>query len=135
MSNLEADEELGQMRNQEPVDLMLLSINLVNDFQPQAYDTEKKIEIDKESFKRFLAQKKVKAEKNLVAQALSNLLENAVKYADPRTTIDVRAKKVDGIGVSVSSIGMHFSQADEDKLFQRGFRGAAAKQKVAAGTG
>jgi two-component system, OmpR family, sensor histidine kinase CreC len=98
MSNLEADEELGQMRNQEPVDLMLLSINLVNDFQPQAYDTEKKIEIDKESFKRFLAQKKVKAEKNLVAQALSNLLENAVNYADPRTTIDVRAKKVDGIG-------------------------------------
>src|SRR6266481_55466 len=39
MSNLEADHELGQFREQpEPVDPMLLSINLVNDFQPQAYD-------------------------------------------------------------------------------------------------
>ena len=42
MSNLEADEQLGQMRNQEPTDLMLLGINLANDFQPQAAEAEKK---------------------------------------------------------------------------------------------
>jgi len=51
MSSLEADHELGQFREQpEPVDPMLLSINLVNDFQPQAYDQGIRIDVDNESF-------------------------------------------------------------------------------------
>ena len=135
MSNLDADQELGQMRNQEPVDLLRLSINLANDFQPQAFDAEKKIEVDAESFKKILGNSQVLAEKNLVAQAISNLLENAVKYADAATTIDVRGEKKEGVGVSVSSIGIPISEPDKAQLFTRGYRGAAAKQRVAAGTG
>ncbi len=135
MSNLDADEELGQMRNQDGVDLMRLSINLANDFQPQAFEGEKKIEVDDSSFKKLLGGRVVRAEKNLVAQAISNLLENAVKYSDSGSTIKIAAERVAGIGVSVTSHGIPISQTDKAKLFQRGFRGAAAKQKVAAGTG
>jgi len=135
MSNLEADEQLGQMRNQEPIDLMLLAINLANDFQPQAFDVDKKIVVDNDSFKDLLGTRKVRAEKNLVAQAISNLLENAVKYADSDTTITVRAEKLDGVGVSVTSVGMPISAAEKDSIFQRGVRGTTAKQKVPAGTG
>ena len=81
MSNLEADEQLGQMRNQEDIDPMLLAINLTNDFQPQAAEQgNKRIEVDDVSFKTVLQGRKLRAEKNLIAQALSNLLENAVKY-------------------------------------------------------
>ena len=39
MSNLEADHELGQFREKpEPEDIKRLAINLVNDYQPQAYE-------------------------------------------------------------------------------------------------
>jgi hypothetical protein len=69
MSNLEADEHLGQMRNQEPTDLMLLAINLANDFQPQAADVEKKIVVNEVSFTRAFGTRKVLVERNLVAQA------------------------------------------------------------------
>ena len=52
MSNLEADHELGQFREQpEPVEMMRLAINLANDFQPQAHDAEIDIEVDNASFK------------------------------------------------------------------------------------
>ncbi|MFN7138102.1 MAG: sensor histidine kinase, partial [Limisphaerales bacterium] len=135
MSNLETDNELGQMRNQDVVDVMLLAINLANDFQPQAFDVEKKISVDDGSFKKVLSGRKVKVEKNLVAQAISNLLENAVKYGDPKTTILVKAEKLDGVGISVTSTGLPILGADIEKLSERGFRGNAARQRVAAGTG
>src|SRR5260370_13166455 len=135
MSNLEADEQLGQMRNQDPIDLMLLAINLANDFQPQAFDVQKNIAVDNDSFKTFLGTRKVKAEKNLVAQAISNLLENAVKYADEETTVHVRAEKAEGIGISVTSEGMPIPATEKEKIFERGVRGATARQRVPAGTG
>ena len=136
MSNLEADEQLGQMRNQENVDPMLLSINLTNDFQPQASDQgHKKIEVDNASFRVALGFRKLKAEKNLIAQALSNLLENAVKYADADTKIFVRAEKESGFGLSVTSIGLPITDEDKTRIFQRSERGATAQKRVPAGTG
>ena len=51
MSNLETDLELGQFREKpEPIDMMKLSINLANDFQPQASDIGLKIVVDESSF-------------------------------------------------------------------------------------
>lgn len=95
MSNLEADHELGQFRDQpERVDILRLAINLSNDFQPQAAEGGKKIIVDELSFDRVLGSKSVLAVKNLIAQALSNLLENAVKYSDLKTTIDIEASSV-----------------------------------------
>jgi signal transduction histidine kinase len=73
MSNLDADEQLGQLRNQEPVDLKLVCINLANDFQPQAFDMDKKVAVDDESFKKILAGKMVRAERNLVSQARGHM--------------------------------------------------------------
>jgi signal transduction histidine kinase len=136
MSNLEADEQLGQMRNQEDVDPMLVAINLTNDFQPQAADQgEKKIEVDNASFKAAFGNGKLRAEKNLIAQALSNLLENAVKYADPESKILVRGEKSDGFGISVTSVGLPVTEEDKKRIFQRGERGATAQKRVPAGTG
>jgi signal transduction histidine kinase len=95
MSNLEADHELGQFRDKpEPVDILRLSINLTNDFQPQAAETEKKIYVNESSFQQCLGLKSILMVKNLVAQALSNLLENAIKYADPRSTITITTERV-----------------------------------------
>lgn len=137
MSNLEADEHLGQVRFTEQIDPMLMAINLANDFQPQALDQGKKhIDVDENSFQKVLGRRKLEVEKNLVAQALSNLLENAVKYADQATVITLRGQKVgDRFGISVTSIGIPISEAEKGTIFERGVRGASARQKVPAGTG
>ena len=143
MSNLEADHELGQFRDKpEPVDAFRLAVNLANDFQPQAAETGKKIIVEEISFRAALGSRSVLMVKNLVAQALSNLLENAVKYADLGTTIDITAEifaPVAGaasvFGISVISTGIPMPSDEVGRLCDRGFRGKAAKQKVPAGTG
>jgi len=143
MSNLEADHELGQFREQpERVDPLRLAINLANDFQPQAVEKEIKIDIDESSFNSILGKHSLLAVKNLIAQALSNLLENAVNFADRKTSIEVKAVNVkvlsnskSAFGLSVRSIGLPISPAEAPALLDRGVRGAAAKQRIPAGTG
>ena len=137
MSNLEADHELGQFREQpEPTDIRLLAINLVNDFQPQAYERGITIDVNDDSFDKTYRDKLLEIEKNLVAQALSNVIENAVKYADPDSKIEVRAwLSTNCIGLVVESQGIPISPSDTKRIFERGFRGTSAQQSVAAGTG
>jgi signal transduction histidine kinase len=149
MSNLEADHELGQFRERpEPVDILRLCINLANDFQPQA-DLENKtgkfekktIVVREWEFEETLQGKKVSMVKNLVAQAISNLLENAVKYSDSPGTIYLGAEYAspEKIGkslvLSVVSTGLPIQPEETKTLFDKGFRGSKAKQKVPAGTG
>ena len=142
MSNLEADHELGQFREKpEPVDILRMCINLANDFQPQAAERGVGIVVSERSFLTARPPEHVRIVKNLVAQALSNLLENAVKYSDIKTTIVIKADiAADGalegsLIVSVVSIGIPIKELERKRLFDRGFRGDAAKQKVPAGTG
>jgi two-component system CheB/CheR fusion protein len=137
MSNLEADLELGQFREKpEPIDMMRLAINLANDFQPQASERGNKIVVAESTFHKVFGSKKLAIEKNLVAQAISNLLENAVKYADSRETINLLAQADDRtVSIVVESKGIPISDEEKRNIFARGFRGAAARQKVAAGTG
>jgi signal transduction histidine kinase len=143
MSNLEADHELGQFRDKpERVSPLRLAINLAGDFLPQAAETSKKIDVDIVSFDRVFASKPLLVVKNLVAQALSNLLENAIKYSDIGNTIRVQA--VQGTirennavyqGIAVINSGLPVLPDEAKKLSDRGFRGKAARQKIPAGTG
>jgi signal transduction histidine kinase len=137
MSELEADHELGQFREQpEPTDIMRLSINLANDFQPQGHEWEINIDVDKNSFSKIYGNNKLNVEKNMIAQAISNIIENSVKYADHHTTIEIAAISMDNkIGLKIESTGIPIPEEEKPKLFERGFRGHSAKQKVAAGTG
>jgi two-component system phosphate regulon sensor histidine kinase PhoR len=139
MSNLEADHELGQFRDQpERVSPLRLAINLAGDFEPQAAETSKKIEVHVLSFDRVFPEKSLLLVKNLVAQALSNLLENAIKYSSIGTTIYVEALTDTGrgmSGISVRNTGLPILPTEIKKLSERGFRGSAAKQRIPAGTG
>ena len=137
MSNLEADHELGQFREQpEPNDIMRLCMNLANDFQPQALDKGIKIIVDDDSFRKVFGSQQLEIEKNLISQAISNVIENGWKYAEPDSDIIISACNMeDGIGVQVESLGIPISDEDSNRIFDRGYRGHSAKQKVAAGTG
>jgi len=84
---------------------------------------------------------KVRLVKNLIAQAVSNLLENAVKYSDSRSTIVISAERATveklppSLVIAVRSTGLPIKSGENEQLFQRGFRGTTAKQRVPAGTG
>jgi len=141
MSNLEADHELGQFRDQpEHVHPLRLAINLISDFQPQAVELSKKIEIRMETFDQVFGAESLLVVKNLIAQALSNLLENAIKYSYTGTTIVVEAvakeeRETPWRGISVSNTGLPILREEIEMLQERGFRGSGAKQKIPAGTG
>lgn len=137
MSNLEMDHDIRKFRETpQKVDMLSLAINLANDFQPQASDSNKKIIVDDASFTNALGQRKFLIEKNLVAQSISNILENAVKYSSEGTSIHIHAEKEgDGICVSITSQGIPINSDERNNLFNRGYRGKQAMAEVPAGTG
>jgi signal transduction histidine kinase len=115
MSNLEHDHELGQFRDQpEPIDVTALAINLSNDFQPQTHEREQTILVDNASFERTFGNNRILMVKNLVAQALSNLLENAVKM--PIATQESELQPVGKMGLRFQSRAMAFRSQNMRKI-------------------
>jgi signal transduction histidine kinase len=133
MSNLDADRELRSL--QEPlqeVALCPLLINLADDFQPLGWDREINISVEKE---RFEEAPPVLAIKPLVSQVFSNIIENAVKYSNDRTSIVIDGDyDEDDVTVNIRNRGIALPE-DRTEIFSRGYRSVAAKNKYPAGTG
>jgi two-component system sensor histidine kinase KdpD len=71
----------------------------------------------------------------LTATALAYLLENAAQYSPPESTVDVTASVgPDGLVIRVRDRGPGIAPADLPHLFERFYRGAAAKSRT-SGTG
>jgi two-component system phosphate regulon sensor histidine kinase PhoR len=136
MSNLEADHALSQLK--EPlrdIDLKRLLINLANDFQPLAWDQEIDIGV---SDSRFDGGPSILAMRPLISQVFSNIIENAVKYADPKTKIIIEGfykKEDDSFAVRIRNRGIPLPEKHQEDVFVRGFRTPEAKRKYPAGTG
>lgn len=136
MSHLEAEHSLDSLREKpEDVDLFQLCVNLSLDFQPIGKQKSQSIFVLEEEFKR-LGYPRVKVIKNLFAQVIYNLLENATKYAyeDTKITIGVR-NEGPWIFTTINSVGVPISKTDAPRLFDRGFRGESAQKYHPAGTG
>jgi signal transduction histidine kinase len=136
MSNLEADHALSQLK--EPlrdIDLKKLLINLANDFQPLAWDQEIDIGV---SDSRFDSGPSILAMRPLISQVFSNIIENAVKYANPKTRIIIEGsyrKEEDTFLVTIRNRGVPLPERHQEDVFSRGFRTPEAKRKYPAGTG
>ena len=74
---------------------------------------------------------------NLMRQAISNLVSNAIKYSPKGTQILVRANVSDdyGVNVSVQDQGPGIPSTEQDKLFDRFFRGTTSTGIVGTGIG
>jgi len=72
-----------------------------------------------------------------IALVLTNLLENAIKYTEPGTPIDltISPEKFAGLRVSVRDYGGGIKQAENEAIFQRFYRGAEHKSGTVHGTG
>ena len=74
----------------------------------------------------------VKAEYGVIAEIVANLLENAFKYAQKDAEIGIT---ITSKGICIFDDGEKISKNENEKIFQKGFRGAASKKKDGTGVG
>jgi signal transduction histidine kinase len=79
----------------------------------------------------------VSADPVLLAQALSNLIDNALKYAPERGSIEVAVQRRDDLRaeISVSDNGPGIDDAEKTKVMQRFYRGDASRGTPGVGLG
>jgi two-component system sensor histidine kinase SenX3 len=78
----------------------------------------------------------VVADRRQLVSAVGNLIENAVKYSEPGTSVQVRARRVDDwIEISVADQGVGIPQRDLDRVFERFYRVDRARSRTTGGTG
>jgi signal transduction histidine kinase len=78
----------------------------------------------------------MKGDEHMIQIAISNLLDNAVKYAASAGAIEVRLKKANGrLVVEVSNEGERIPDKEKKKIFQKFYRGGDEKTRKTKGTG
>jgi signal transduction histidine kinase/CheY-like chemotaxis protein len=77
---------------------------------------------------------RVFADPRQLRQAVSNLVENAIKYTDPDTTVEIRVQQANGkVAVAVIDQGPGILPEDQPHIFDRFYRGRS--QQTIEGTG
>ena len=78
----------------------------------------------------------VLADKNALERILNNLIENAFKYSDSQSTINISTKKVkDHLEISIKDSGRGIPSEEQDFLFDRFYRTAEARATEEKGSG
>jgi|TARA_R100000963_G_C4645059_1_gene109185 signal transduction histidine kinase len=116
----------------ENVDIAKIVQNVCSVTHPLLSEKNLKTNVTKEG-KNF----KIKANSDLVFDAIQNLLSNAVKYGEPRRTIEIAIQDLDHqLKVSVTDFGYGISIEDQKKVFDKFFRVKSnAKSAREKGTG
>ena len=68
----------------------------------------------------------------VIAEIVANLLENAFKYADKNAEVGIVTTRN---GICIFDDGKKIKKSENEKIFQKGFRGAASKKKEGTGVG
>lgn len=81
---------------------------------------------------------RVAVNRELLRQAVGNLLDNAVKYCSEGTKIEISAKKVldeQSIYLYVSNKGIGIPENERELIFKAGYRASNATKVIGTGTG
>src|SRR5690606_6170994 len=78
----------------------------------------------------------VAGDRRQLVSAVTNLLDNAVKYSEPGSTVAVRAR-TDGtwVDVAVRDHGIGIPRRDLERIFERFYRVDRARSRETGGTG
>ena len=127
LTQIEADE-VG-MRDEVPVHLFIAEA--VERVRPAAEQQGISIEVS-EAPPRLV----VVGDRRQLVSAMYNLLENAVKYSDQGSVVQVRAR-TDGrwIDLSVADHGIGIPRRDLERVFERFYRVDRARSRETGGTG
>ena len=93
-----------------------------------------RVHVDSESVKQL--NNRIVIDNKLFKQAVANLLDNAVKYANVKTEILIYANLTATQGhIHIADYGIPLLETEIDKIFNRYYRTEAAKQKYVIGSG
>ena len=127
LSRIEADEEAR--RDDVPVHLFLA--DAVDRVRPAAEQQRIAIEVEEPAPRLAVA-----GDRRQLVSAAYNLLENAVKYSDAGSSIEVRAR-TDGrwVDIEVKDHGIGIPRRDLERVFERFYRVDRARSRETGGTG
>jgi len=77
----------------------------------------------------------IEADGELLGLALRQLLDNALKYSPPASSIELRASAEDDFRLSVTNSGSLIPATDRLRIFERFYRGGHARQVPGTGLG
>jgi two-component system sensor histidine kinase SenX3 len=129
LSRIEAEEE--PLR--EPVPVHLVVAEAVERMRPAAEQLG--IEVRVAEARRNLT---LMGDRRQLVSALYNLLDNAVKYSDAGSTVDVRvAVTADGsrVAIEVEDHGIGIPTRDHERIFERFYRVDRGRSRETGGTG
>jgi two-component system, OmpR family, sensor histidine kinase SenX3 len=127
LSRIEADEEAR--REEVPVHRFIAEA--VDRVRPAAEQQGISIEVEEPAARLTVA-----GDRRQLVSATYNLLENAVKYSDPGSTVQVRAR-TDGrwADIEVQDHGIGIPRRDLERVFERFYRVDRARSRETGGTG
>lgn len=129
LSKLNAQTEMPELK---PVHLLHLFRLVVKKFAMLAEKKDLAVLVDlPREFPR------VSADEQMLNRAVSNLVENAIRYSEPGGEIRLSAAEgeQDMVVVSVSDRGMGIAENELDEVFERFYRGSRAAEKEKSGSG
>jgi len=110
--------ETGIGLSPEPVEIALVAQDILTTFRPQALNKRVSLEVELQDEMR-----PVQADPMLLRQAVSNLVDNAIKYTESGGRVIFRAEQVDGRQIiQVEDTGVGIAPADQPRLFEKFFR-------------
>lgn len=96
----------------------------------KAYAKHIEISVDMKEDKEILHDRK------WTVEAIVNILENAVKYSDFGTTVEIRVSELaSNILIEIEDEGIGIKEEEIHKIFKRFYRGRLAKERVKEGAG
>ncbi len=110
-----AQAEAGHLNgNAESLDLSALAHDVVELYAPLAEASWQLLQLNAD------VGAKVEGSRKLLAQAIGNLIENAIKYAPAGSTIGIRVRRVtDAIELSVADCGPGIPESERERVLER----------------
>lgn len=113
-------------------DIEEIILSVANDFKDAVKKNKMEIKLEKSEDKL----PKIMVDKEKIKLAISDFIDNAVKYNKPGGKINIYlAKKGEDIVVAVKDMGIGISQKERDKIFLKFFRGDRALKIDTEGKG
>jgi signal transduction histidine kinase len=73
----------------------------------------------------------IAVDRRLVRLAIKQILDNALKYSNPRTPIEVRVQRADSsIAIEITDFGPGIPAEDRQRIFERFYRGPSVKESI-----
>jgi len=117
-------------RHASPVDVASLVDDVVDLYGPLAEEAGIEIRVD------VPPGLEVRAERQLLGQALANLIDNAIKYAATGRSIEISAERADdGVHLAVADRGPGIPEADRERVLERLVRLDSSRSVTGTGLG